>query len=137
MTDAREEAWLAQKLAEVEPLPMRNLDRHFLLYTAILREVNATESAAPERRHDFVLPEGLASKEQNNYDGVYTHDRHAAAVSCDQSRSREWSRDAHRRRSASPDARAAAGSGRSCGTLRRARSRIRGECRSRQWWNGG
>jgi hypothetical protein len=56
MTHAGEQPRLAQQLAEVEPLPMRNLDRDLLVDPRVLREVDGAEAAAAERRDDFVLP---------------------------------------------------------------------------------
>ena len=56
MADAGEQARLPQQLAEVEPLPVRDLDRDLLVDPGVLREVNGTESAAPEGREDLVLP---------------------------------------------------------------------------------
>ena len=68
VADAREQPRLAEQLAEVEPLPVRYLDRDLLVDPGVLRKVNGTESAAPERREDFVLTERLAF-EQHAEDG--------------------------------------------------------------------
>ena len=64
MADAGEQARLAQQLAEVEVLPVRDLDRDLLVDPGVLREVDGAEAAAAERREDLVLAEGLASEEQ-------------------------------------------------------------------------
>ncbi len=48
VADAGEEARLAQQLAEVQVLPMRNLDRDLLVDPGVLREVDGAEPAAAE-----------------------------------------------------------------------------------------
>ena len=64
MADAGEQPRLAQQLAEVESLTVRDLDRDLLVDPGVLREVDGAEAAAAERRDDLVLAEGLASEEQ-------------------------------------------------------------------------
>ena len=64
MVDAGEQPRLAQQLAEVEALPVRDLDRDLLVDPGVLREVDGAEAAAAERRDDLVLAERLASEEQ-------------------------------------------------------------------------
>ena len=64
MAEAGEQARLAQQLAEVEALPVRNLDRDLLVDPGVLREVDGAEAAAAERRDDLVLAEGLTPEEQ-------------------------------------------------------------------------
>ena len=56
---AGEQAWLAQQLAEVHVLTVRNLDRDLLVDPRVLRQVHGAEAAAPERSDDLVLPEVL------------------------------------------------------------------------------
>ena len=63
MVERGEQARLAQQLAEVEVLPVRNLDRDLLVDPGVFREVDGAEAAAAERREDAVLPEGLAAEE--------------------------------------------------------------------------
>ena len=63
MADAGQQPRLAQQLAEIEALPVRNLDRDLLVDPGVLREVNSAESAAAERRDDFVFPETLTSEQ--------------------------------------------------------------------------
>jgi len=64
MADRREQAWLVQEFAEVEILPVRDLDRDFLIDPGVLREVDRTEATAAERRDDFVLTELLTLEQQ-------------------------------------------------------------------------
>ena len=64
MADAGKQTRLAKQLAEVQPLPVRDFDRDLLVDPGVVREVNGTETTAPKRRADLVLPECLASEEQ-------------------------------------------------------------------------
>ena len=64
MADAGEQPRLAQQLAEVEALAVRNLDRDLLVDPGVVREVDGTEAAAAERRGDLVFAECLAPEEQ-------------------------------------------------------------------------
>jgi hypothetical protein len=64
MADAGEQPRLAQQFTKVEILAMRHLDGDALVDPRILREVNRTETTAPERREDLVLPEVLTLKKQ-------------------------------------------------------------------------
>ena len=64
VVDAGEQPRLAQQLAEVEALPVRNLDRDLLVDPGVFREVDGAEAAAAERGDDAVLAERLASEEQ-------------------------------------------------------------------------
>jgi hypothetical protein len=52
-----------QQIAEVDVLPMWNLDGDFLVHPGVFRQVNGAESAAANCRQDLVLPDRLASKE--------------------------------------------------------------------------
>ena len=58
-----EQARLAQQLAEVEVLPVRNLERDLLVDPGVLGQVDRAESAAAERREDLVLADRLAAEE--------------------------------------------------------------------------
>ncbi len=62
MAQAGQQPRLAQQLAEVEVLPMRNLERDLLVDPGVFREVDRAEAAAAERRDDAVLADGLAAK---------------------------------------------------------------------------
>ena len=64
MADAGEQARLAQQLAEVQVLAVRDLDRDPLVDPGVLREVHGTEAAAAERSDDPVLAEILTLEEQ-------------------------------------------------------------------------
>jgi hypothetical protein len=64
MGDAREQTRLAQELAEIQILAMRNFDGDFLVDPRVLRQVYAAEPSAAEGRDDPVLAERLASEEQ-------------------------------------------------------------------------
>ena len=57
---AGEQPRLAQQLAEVEALLVRNLERDLLVDPGVFREVDGAEAAAAERREDLVLAERLA-----------------------------------------------------------------------------
>ena len=63
MIELSEQPRLVQQLAEVEVLPVRDLDRDLLVDPGVFREIDAAEAAAAERRKDAVLPDGLAAKE--------------------------------------------------------------------------
>ena len=63
MAEAGEQARLAQQLAEVEVLPVRNLERDLLVDPRVFREIDAAKAAAAEGREDAVLPDGLSAKE--------------------------------------------------------------------------
>ena len=64
MVERGEQPRLAQQLAEVEVLPVRNLDRDLLVDPGVFGEVDGAEAAAAERRDDLVLAERLALEEQ-------------------------------------------------------------------------
>ena len=63
MAERGEQARLAQQLAEVEVLAVRNLDRDFLVDPRVFREIDAAEPAAAKGREDAVLPDRLSAKE--------------------------------------------------------------------------
>ena len=60
MADGSEKAGFTQQLAEIESLPVRDLDRDLLVDPRVLCEVHGPEPAAAERTDDLVLPEYLA-----------------------------------------------------------------------------
>ena len=62
MVQRGEQARLAQQIAEVDVLPMRNLDGDFLVDPGVFGEVNRAESAAAERREDLVLSDRLTAE---------------------------------------------------------------------------
>ena len=64
MAELGEQPRLAQQLAEVEVLPVRDLDRDLLVDPGVFGEVDRAESAAAERREDSVLAERLAFEQQ-------------------------------------------------------------------------
>ena len=63
MVEGGEEARLAQQLAEVQVLAVRNLDRDFLVDPGVFGQVDGAEPSAPERRDDAVLSDRLAAEE--------------------------------------------------------------------------
>ena len=63
MAHACEQPRLSQQFAEVESLAMRHLDGDFLVDPGVLRKVNSAESAASERRDDFVFAETLTPEQ--------------------------------------------------------------------------
>ena len=63
MVERGEQARLAQQLAEVEVLPVRDLERDLLVDPGVFREVDGAEPAAAKRREDPVLPERLPLEE--------------------------------------------------------------------------
>src|SRR6266540_2075168 len=63
MIEAREQARLANELAEVEILPVRNLQGDFLVDPRVFGEINRAEAAAAKRHHDAVLADGLPAEE--------------------------------------------------------------------------
>src|SRR6185503_3787378 len=54
---------LAQQLAEVDALLMRDLERDFLVDPGVFREVNSPEASAAYRRQDLVLADDLSAEE--------------------------------------------------------------------------
>src|SRR4029450_12041475 len=64
MADAGQEPRLAPQLAEIESLPVGNLDRDLLVDPGVLCQIHGAEPTAAERRDDFVFPEYLTSEEQ-------------------------------------------------------------------------
>ena len=62
MAQAGEQPRLAQQLAEVQVLAMRNLERDLLVDPGVFGQVDRAEAAAAERRDDAVLADGLAAK---------------------------------------------------------------------------
>ena len=62
MIERGEQARLAQQLAEVQILPVRDLDRDALVDPGVFREVHGAEAAAAERLEDAILAERLAAK---------------------------------------------------------------------------
>ena len=69
MIDAGEEARLAEQLAEVEVLPVRDLDRDLFVDPGVLGEIHGAEPAAAERGEDLVLAEDLSLEQ---HPGEYT-----------------------------------------------------------------
>ena len=63
MAQRGEQPRLAQQLAEVEVLPVRNLDRDFLVDPGVFRQIDAAEPAASQGRQDAVFPDRLSAKE--------------------------------------------------------------------------
>ena len=62
--EAAEQPRLVEQLAEVEVLlPMRDLDRDFLVEPRVLGEVDRAEPSAAERREDLVLSNRLPAEE--------------------------------------------------------------------------
>ena len=62
MVERGQQARLAQQIAEVDVLPMRNLDGNFLVDPRVFGEVHSAESAAAKRREDLVLSDDLTPK---------------------------------------------------------------------------
>ena len=60
---AGEQPRLAQQLAEVDALLVRDLERDFLVDPGVFREVHGAEAAAADRRQDLVLPDDLPAEE--------------------------------------------------------------------------
>src|SRR5581483_3460530 len=58
----REEARLAQQLAEVDALFVRDLERDLLVDPGVFRQVDRAESAAADRRKYLVLPDDLTAE---------------------------------------------------------------------------
>jgi hypothetical protein len=83
MVERREQPRLAQQLAEVEILAMRDFDRDALVDPGVFGEVDGAEAAAAERFEDAVLAERLAAK--NHLSRKYTiarvHRFHAPGAS--------------------------------------------------------
>ena len=63
MIEAGEQPRLAQQLAEVDALLVRNLERDLLVDPGVFREVDRAEAAAADRRQDLVLADDLAAEE--------------------------------------------------------------------------
>ena len=63
MIEAGEQPRLAQQLAEVDALFVRNLERDFLVDPGVFREEDRPESAAADRRQNLVLADDLPAKE--------------------------------------------------------------------------
>src|SRR6185295_17868731 len=61
--EAGEEPRLAQQLAEVDALLVRDLERDLLVDPGVFREIDRAETAAPDRREDLVLPDDLTAEE--------------------------------------------------------------------------
>ena len=62
MVERGEQPRLAQQFAEVEALPVRDLDGDALVDPCVFREIDRAEPAAAERLDDAVLAERLAAK---------------------------------------------------------------------------
>ena len=62
MVERSEQARLSKQIAEVDVLPVGHLDRDLLVDPGVFGEVNGAESAAAERRQDFVLSDGLTTE---------------------------------------------------------------------------
>src|SRR5262249_26792642 len=63
MIERREEARLAQQLAEVDGLLVRDLERGLLVDPGIFGEVDRAEAAAADRRKNLVLTDDLTAEE--------------------------------------------------------------------------
>ena len=63
MIEAGEQPRLAQQLAEIDALFVRNLERDFLVDPGVFREVDRAEAAAADRREDLVFADDLAAEE--------------------------------------------------------------------------
>ena len=63
MAERRQQARLAQQLAEVEALAVRHLERDLLVDPGVFGEEDRAEAAAAERRQDLVLADDLVAKE--------------------------------------------------------------------------
>ena len=63
MIETGEQPRLAQQLAEVDALLVRNLQRDFLVDPGVFREVDRAEAAAADRRQDLVFPDDLTAEE--------------------------------------------------------------------------
>ena len=59
---AGEEARLAQQLAEIDALLVRDLERDFLVDPGVFGEVDGAEAAAADRRQHLVLADDLAAE---------------------------------------------------------------------------
>ena len=70
-----EQARLAQQLAEVDALLVRNLERDLLVDPGVFREVDRAEAAAADRRQDLVFADDLAAE------------KHAASIAARSGRS--------------------------------------------------
>ena len=62
MAERRQQPRLAQQLAEVQVLPVRNLERDLLVDPGVFGEVDGAEPAAAERREDAVLADPWSRK---------------------------------------------------------------------------
>src|SRR5687768_1623846 len=62
MAQRGEQARLSQQIAEVDVLPVGNFEGDFLVDPRVFGEVHRAESAASERRQDFVLSDDLTSE---------------------------------------------------------------------------
>ena len=63
MVQAGEQPRLAQQLAEVDALLVRNLERDLLVDPGVFGEVDRAEAAAADRREDLVLADDLTAEE--------------------------------------------------------------------------
>ena len=63
VVQAGEQPRLAQQLAEVEALLVRDLERDFLVDPGVFGEVDRAEAAAADRRQDLVLADDLTAEE--------------------------------------------------------------------------
>src|SRR5262249_55416979 len=63
MAEARKQPRLAEELAEVDALLVRNLERDLLVDPGVFGEVNRAEASAAQGRQDLVLPDDLTAEE--------------------------------------------------------------------------
>src|SRR5687767_12217930 len=62
MVQRGEQSRLSKQIAEIDVLPMRNLDGNFLVDPGVFGEVNRAESATAKWRQDFVLSDDLTTE---------------------------------------------------------------------------
>src|SRR5262249_43479646 len=63
MIEACQEARLAQQLAEIDALLVRDLQRDFLVDPGVFRQVDGAEPAAANRLENLVLADNLTAEE--------------------------------------------------------------------------
>src|SRR6185436_9068940 len=65
MVERRKQARLAQQLAEVEVLLVRNFERDLLVDPGVVGEEDRAETSAANSREDLVFPDNLTTKEHS------------------------------------------------------------------------
>src|SRR5207249_5376451 len=118
--EAREQARLAQQLAEVDALFVRDLERDLLVDPRVVREVDRPEAAAADRREDLVFPDDLSAKKHPGASITFAR----APILRAGPRRRRRDRDAAARRSGTSAPRAAARRRRPGRRVRRTRTRV-------------